>query len=77
MFLPNKTIPYSDSVIARFPIILKALKDNNQNIHSLYKKNKKKFLNIQNYVETLDCLYALNKIEFDKTKEEIRLCSVK
>ena len=77
MFLPNKTIPYSDSVIARFPIILKALEDNNQNIHSLYKKNKKKFLSIQNYVETLDCLYALNKIEFDETKEEIRLCSVK
>ena len=55
----------------------KSAEDNNQNIHSLYKKNKKKFLNIQNYVETLDCLYALNKIEFDETKEEIRLCSVK
>lgn len=77
MFLPNKTIPYSDSVIARFPIILDALKNSNQNIHSLYKKNKKKFLNIQNYIETLDCLFALNRIEFDETKEEIRLCYVK
>lgn len=77
MFLPNKTIPYPDSVIARFPIILDALKNNVQNIHSLYKKNKKNFINIQNYIETLDCLFALNKIEFNETKEEIRLCSVK
>jgi len=77
MFLPNKTIPYSDSVIARFSIILDSLKDKNQNIHSLYKKNKKKFLNIHNYIETLDCLFALGKIDFDETKEEIRLCSVK
>ena len=77
MFLPNKTISYSDSVIAKFSVILESLKDNNQNIHSLYRKNKKKFFNAQDYIETLDCLFTLNKIDFDETKEEIRLCSVK
>ncbi len=77
MFLPNKTIPFSDSVIARFSIILDSLKDKNQNIHSLYKKNKKNFYIVQDYIETLDCLFALNIIDFDETKEEIRLCSVK
>lgn len=77
MFLPNKMIPYSDSVIAKFSLVLGELQNRTQNIKTLYKKHKKKFKNIQDYIEVLDCLFALGKIGIDELKGEISLCSVK
>lgn len=77
MFLPNKMIPYSESVISKFTIVLDELKKQNQNVKTLYKKHKKHFGGIQNYIEVLDCLFALGKIELDEYKGEIKLCSLK
>ena len=75
MLLPNKTIPYSDSVIARFSLVLDKLSSGEKNINNIYKSNKKKYGNIQNFVDTLDCLFAIGKIEIDENTEEIKLCS--
>lgn len=75
MLLPNKTIPYSDSVIARFSLVLDKLASGEKNINNIYKSNKKKYGNIQNFVDILDCLFAIEKIEIDENTEEIKLCS--
>lgn len=75
MLLPNKTIPYSDSVISKFSAVLNDLQSGGSNIRDVYKKHRKKFGNIQNYIEPLDCLFALGKIEIDEIKGEIKLCS--
>lgn len=75
MLLPNKTIPYSDSVISKFSTVLNDLQRGGSNIRYVYKKHRKKFGNIQNYIEVLDCLFALGKIEIDEIKGEIKLCS--
>lgn len=75
MFLPNKTIPYSDSVISKFSSVLNDLQSGGRNIRDLYKKRRKKFGNVQNYIEVLDCLFALGKIKIDELKGEIKLCS--
>ncbi|WP_443741003.1 ABC-three component system middle component 7 [Treponema berlinense] len=77
MLLPNKMIPYSDSVISKFSVVLTELQKKSQNIHELYKKHKKEFESIQNYIEVLNCLFALNKIQIDKISEEVKLCSMK
>lgn len=77
MLLPNKMISYSDSVISKFSVVLTELQKKSQNIHELYKKHKKEFESIQNYIEVLNCLFALNKIQIDEISEEIKLCSMK
>lgn len=74
MMLPNKTIAYDDSVISKFPLILKLL-NNQESIKAgvLYKSLKKDFSSIHVFIQTLDCLFALGKIRFNEN-EEIALC---
>lgn len=67
MKYPSKVTPYKESIIAKFPIILAQLEKGDMDPALLYKKVKNKVEDIREYMEILDCLYALNKIEF---KEE-------
>lgn len=72
--LPNKTITYSESVISKFPLVLKFLQ-NQKSVKAgiLYEKLKNKFQSIHIFVQTLDCLFALGKIKFSDDME-IALC---
>ena len=74
MMLPNKTISYNNSVISKFPLVLKLL-HNHSSIKAgvLYKTLKNEFQSIHIFVQTLDCLFALGKIKFNEN-EEIALC---
>ena len=63
MKLPNKVITYKASTIAKFPIILSALQEQALTPSSLYKKVKSKVEDVGEFIEILDCLYALRKIE--------------
>lgn len=62
MKLPNKFLTYKESIISKFPIILNELKDFDLSISDLYKKIRKNIDGVQEYLDILDCLYALNKI---------------
>lgn len=74
MMLPNKTITYSESVISKFPLVLKFLQ-NQKSVKAgiLYEKLKNQFQSIHIFVQTLDCLFALGKIKFNDDME-IALC---
>ncbi|WP_288515947.1 ABC-three component system middle component 7 [uncultured Treponema sp.] len=74
MMLPNKTITYSESVISKFPLVLKFLQ-NQKSVKAeiLYEKLKNQFQSIHIFVQTLDCLFALGKIKFSDDME-IALC---
>ncbi len=75
MMLPNKTITYSESVIAKFPLVLHFLqKEKSAKAGVLYSNLKNEFSSIHVFVQTLDCLYALGKITFDEETLEIVLC---
>lgn len=64
MKTPSKVTPYKESTIAKFPIILSLLERNDMTPNKLYAKVKKsKIKDIEEFVEVLDCLYAMNKIE--------------
>lgn len=74
MMLPNKTITYNESVISKFPLVLKFLQNQNSvKAGVLYEKLKNQFQSIHVFVQTLDCLYALEKIKFND-EMEIALC---
>ena len=64
MRLPNKVISYNESIISKFPIILDILKSKDYNVMDLYEKVKTA-LDVECFIETLDCLFALGKIEID------------
>lgn len=63
MKLPNKVITYKESTISKFPILLSCLKEQDMSPASLYKKIKSQVEDIGEYIDILDCLYALGKIE--------------
>ena len=63
MKLPNKVITYKESTISKFPAVLSCLKEHDTSPASLYKKVKSKVEDIGEYIDILDCLYALGKIE--------------
>lgn len=74
MMLPNKTISYDNSVIAKFPLVLKLLHTQKSvKAGVLYKSLKKEFSSIHVFIQTLDSLFALGKIKFNEN-EEISLC---
>lgn len=62
MKLPNKFITYKESIISKFPLVLEELKDYDLSISDLYKKIRKNIDGVQEFLDILDCLYALNKI---------------
>ncbi|HEL0614688.1 TPA: hypothetical protein TVN69_000929 [Streptococcus equi subsp. zooepidemicus] len=63
MKFPNKVISYKESAISKFPYVLKQLEGSDLTAVELYKKVKNKVEDVREFLDILDCLYALNKIE--------------
>ena len=74
MKFPNKVINYNESIISKFPIILSQLQIKDYSISSLYEKIKNKVENINEFLEILDCLFALNKIKLDENTRRLYIC---
>ena len=77
MLLPNKTVTYNESIISKFPFVLNLLcniKEREINIYDLCKKTNKEFGSTADFIQTLDALFALNKIKLDENSGEIVIC---
>lgn len=66
MKLPDKFISYKESVLFKFPIILEELEVRDFSLTSLYYTTKSKFSNVNEYIDTIVCLFALKIIEMDE-----------
>ena len=67
MRLPSKTTNYRNSLLALFPYILTELSLHDLDLLELYhtvKKGRYSNLSIGVYLQALDCLFALGKINF-------------
>ncbi|MNO25483.1 hypothetical protein D3C76_153200 [compost metagenome] len=65
MKFPNKLYTYNDSVISKLPVILKQIENNKElSLSDLYYSVNSKFQNITEFLDALDCLYTLGKIEY-------------
>jgi hypothetical protein len=60
---PSKVTPYQASILAKFPAVLSSLEAEDLRPDELYKKVKSKVTDVGEFLEILDCLYALGKIE--------------
>ena len=65
MKFPSKVTSYKESSLVLFPVILKYLEKKDMTHSELYKKTRGKMSGIQEFLEILDCLYVLNKIELE------------
>ncbi|HOT60247.1 MAG TPA: hypothetical protein PLJ83_11360 [Spirochaetales bacterium] len=65
MRFPSKNTSFSESIIAKFPMILDALEDNDISVSELFKSVKYGIEDVGEFIEILDCLYALGKVELN------------
>ncbi len=66
MKLPNKLFDYNESIISKFPIVLNVLQEEeNLTIYELYIHVIHKFNDITEFIETVECLFILGKIEYN------------
>ena len=63
MKFPSKVTPYKASILAKFPAVLTSLETEDMKPDALYKKVRSKVTDIGEFLEILDCLYALGKVE--------------
>ncbi len=69
MRLPSKITSYSESVISKFPPILLVLQNADAGAFALYEATMKHFSDIEEFLDTLDCLFALQRIRYDAERE--------
>lgn len=63
MRFPSKVTRYNNSIISYFPIILRQLQKSDASPLQLYRSLKGKVKNVGEFMDALDCLYALGAIE--------------
>lgn len=71
MLMPNKTISISESCIYKSAMLLSKIEDEVA-VEELYRKEKKKFLDISDYLDALDLLFVLGKVVLDEESGVIR-----
>ncbi len=65
MRLPSKVTSFKDSTLAKFPIILNKIKNKDYPVTILYEELSDK-ISLQDYIDVLDCLFALKQITLKK-----------
>lgn len=69
MRLPNKLYSYNESVLSKFPVVLRALQERDFSVGDLYLYIRNYIADASEYLQIIDCLYALNRIDYDKEGE--------
>ena len=75
MKLPSKINSYDESIIAQFPTILGALEKSDVSAYTLFTLVKNHVADVGEFVEVLDCLYALGYIEIVQETRLLRYVS--
>lgn len=73
MITPSKTIPFKDSIAFKMTYILDEEFEEIP-VVELYKKTKRKFLGLNEYIYALDVLYVLGRIDIDIELGKVKKC---
>lgn len=65
MKLPNKVTSYQESVLSKITILLDVLSIRDISLVALYIDTKQHFSDTFEFIDAVDCLYALNKLEYN------------
>jgi len=69
MRIPSKVTSYRDSIFSKFPPILRELQQEDLKPAELLERLKRRKVAIGDFIEALDCLFVLGKVEFIPEKE--------
>ena len=69
MRLPSKITSYGECVISKFPPVLSVLQNADTGVFALYEATIKHFSGIEEFMDTLDCLFALQRVRYDEERE--------
>ena len=69
MRLPNKLYSYHESILSKFPVVLRALRERDFTVGDLYLYVRNYIVDASEYLQIIDCLYALNRIDYDEEGE--------
>ena len=69
MKLPNKVTSYEESILSKLTPMLNLLSQKNMQIYELYVETRKQYSSYSDFVDALDCLFALRKIEYLDNEE--------
>ncbi len=69
MLFPNKLCSYNDSILSKFPSVLKIIKKKPLTVLELYRKVVNDVAGVNEFIDILDCFYALQKIKYDEENE--------
>ncbi|MFM2595740.1 ABC-three component system middle component 7 [Vibrio harveyi] len=72
MIVPNKIISIDESIVLKAGKLFSTL-DETSDVLDLYFMNKRLFVDISDYIEALDVLFALDKIDLDPIKGVIKI----
>lgn len=64
MRFPSKVTSFNDSIISKFPVVIKELRKLDATPNNLYRAIKTKVKDVSEFIEILICLFALQEIEF-------------
>ncbi|MGL0823136.1 hypothetical protein XM79_u0050 [Vibrio vulnificus] len=72
MIMPNKIISIDESGIYKAAKLMSKI-DGDVEVTELYLKNKRLFADIPDYIEALDILFALKKVDLDLNNGVIKI----
>lgn len=71
MQVPSKLFSYEESTFSKFPLVLRLIEKESLPIKEIYLQASKYFEGPADFVECLDALFTINKIDYDKNNEVI------
>lgn len=66
MRFPGKDTPYTESVLALFPLILERLQEQDITVQEAYQMAVEHKWDLANFFSALDCLYAMGRLTLDE-----------
>lgn len=69
MRLPNKVTSYQESILSKLVVLLDVLCNGDVSLIELYSGTQQHFSDISEFIDAIDVLFALNKLEYDQELE--------
>ena len=69
MKLPNKVTSYQESILSKFNVLLDEMCNRDVSLTELYSATYQNFSDMAEFIDVLDVLFALNKLEYNDELE--------
>lgn len=72
MILPNKLFSYNQSILPKAVIIAKTLANGEQGVSELFENLQDQFSGVDEFMDAMDCLYAIGRVELDPDRRVLK-----